>query len=497
MGDISVLDTVDLSLEMDRKTYVKKTEPLRENIASLQRRLREAGIPLIFIVEGWEASGRGRLVNELINALDPRGYKVFFQEKLCRHEKRHPPLGWFWNRLPASGSIAFFSRSWYRFPMFSSFGSGGGDVQRVSVDEICDFEELLYRDGYVLIKIFLHVGCREQKKRLEKLKRDADRSWILSRKDLGQNDRYREVFSRVVEVLERTCTPGAPWEMVPARDWRWAAFRAFSIAERRMEEALAARKEPAAASPPPDEGPVPKSAGRLESLDLKRALSRKNYRSEIEKLQKQAGRLQVEAWRRGIPLIAVFQGWDAAGKGGAIKRLTRALDPRGYEVVPIGAPDEADKAHPWLWRFWRAFPEDGFMTFFDRSWYGRVLVERVEGLCLPAEWNRAYGEINGMEAQLVRYGTILLKFWLQIDPDEQLRRFSQRQADPFRQWKLTDEDWRNREKWDLYAGAVEEMLARTDRPGAPWTVVEANCKRYARVKVLRTFCERLAEKLED
>lgn len=497
-GVFPVLETVDLNDEMDRKSYVKKAEPLRARIAFLQRRLREAGIPLLFVVEGWEASGRGRLVNELINALDPRGYKVFFQEKLCRHEKGHPPLWRFWTRLPASGGIALFSRSWYRSLLFSSADPGGSISGGVSLDEVRSFEELLQRDGCVLVKLFLHVGRREQKKRLEKLRRDPARSWILDRKDLGQNERYEEVLSRVEGVLESTGTASAPWEVISAQDWRWAAFRALVIAARRMEAALdVAGKTPSGESQIlQDRVPTQTFSGRLESVDLNLTCQKTDYRSELAKLQKRAGRLQVEAWRRGIPLVTVFEGWDAAGKGGVIKRLTRALDPRGYEVVPIGVPDAADRAHPWLWRFWRYFPEDGFMTFFDRSWYGRVLVERVEGFCAPAEWDRAYGEINDLEAQLVRHGTVLLKFWLQIGPEEQLRRFRQRETDPQKHWKLTDEDWRNREKWNLYVGAVEEMLARTDLPSAPWTVVEANCKRFARLKVLRTFCDRLEETLE-
>lgn len=493
----AVLERVDLSLRMDAEAYVEATEPLRDKMAFLQRGLLEKGIPLVFVVEGWEASGRGRLVNELINSLDPRGYKVFFQEKLCRHEKSHPLLWRFWTRLPDRGKIAFFSRSWYRSLLFSTAEPGACDSSRATLDEIRSFEELLDHEGYVLVKIFLHVGDREQRKRLRKLKKDPGRSWILDRKDLGQNDRYGEVQHSVEAVLEGSSTSVAPWEVVSAQDWRWAVFRALGIAVERMEQALAVAERNFAVEPEAreSEGMVQDPSGRLANLDLTRTLSRKEYRSELEKLQKRAANLQVEAWRRGIPLIVVFQGWDAAGKGGAIKRLTHALDPRGYEVVPIGAPDAVDRAHPWLWRFWRFFPEDGFMTIFDRSWYGRVLVERVEGLCPPRVWRRAYGEINRMEAQLVRYGTVLLKFWLQIDPDEQLSRFRRREADPLRRWKLTDEDWRNREKWDLYVEAVEDMLVRTDLPHAPWTVVEANCKRFARVKVLKTFCERLEERL--
>ena len=197
-----------------------------------------------------------------------------------------------------------------------------------------------------------------------------------------------------------------------------------------------------------------------------------------------------------MPVVIAYEGWDAAGKGGNISRLTQNLDPRGYEVVPVAAPNDVEKAHHYLWRFWARMPKAGHITIFDRTWYGRVLVERVEGFCTEAQWRRAYREINGMEQQLAHFGTVLLKFWLHIDADEQLRRFRERQEMAHKQWKITDEDWRNREKMGQYRDAVEEMLHRTTTPYAPWTIVESNCKRYARVKVLETVCEAIRKRLE-
>jgi polyphosphate kinase 2 (PPK2 family) len=199
--------------------------------------------------------------------------------------------------------------------------------------------------------------------------------------------------------------------------------------------------------------------------------------------------LEHEIYVRRVPVVIAYEGWDAAGKGGNIRRLTQNLDPRGYEVVPVAAPNDIEKAHHYLWRFWLQMPKAGHITIFDRSWYGRVLVERVEGFCTEAQWRRAYREINGMEQHLAHFGAIVLKFWLHIDPDEQLRRFREREGMLHKQWKMTDEDWRNREKLDQYRGAVEEMLYRTSTPYAPWTIVESNCKRHARVKVLETVCK--------
>lgn len=498
-GGVWVLENVDLGHRMDKEAFEKQTGELKRNLASLQRRFREAAIPLVVVVEGFEASGRGRLVNEMIYSLDPRGYKVYFEEKLCRHERNHPPLWRFWNRLPGRGAITFFGRSWYQ-PALFSLPSPIGEGQDY-LDDIRSFERLLSLEGYLIVKLFLHVGSGEQERRLRKLRKDPERSWILGRKDLAQNERYGEALSSAEAVMKATSTGDAPWEVLAAQDWRWAVFRALSILTSSMERRLREGERDKEVQEGISRGAPacrdrPEGLSRLSEVDLSLSLSRKEYRSELVRWQKRAGRLQVEAWRRGIPVVALFEGWDAAGKGGAIKRLTRALDPRGYEVIPIAAPDATEKARPYLWRFWRAFPEDGFMTVFDRSWYGRVLVERVEGLCPPPDWQRAYGEINRMEGQLVRHGAVLLKFWMDIDPAEQLRRFRSREADPLKKWKLTDEDWRNRQKWDAYAEAVEDMLACTDLPDTPWTVVEANCKRYARVKVLRTFCVRLEERLK-
>ena len=493
-----MLEKVDLERRMDKEEFEGRAGVLKKKLALLQRRFREARIPLVVVVEGFEASGRGRLVNEMIYSLDPRGYKVYFEEKLCRHEKNHPTLWRYWGRLPGVGGMTFFSRSWYHQVLFACPSTDGEGQDYL--EDICGFERLLGIEGYLVVKFFLHVGEEEQERRLKKLLADTERSWILDRKDLKQNERYGEALRAAEAVMEATTSADAPWDVISAQDWRWAVFRVLSILTSRMERRLdaAAEKRGQAVSPPASAaGPGQEHPRRLADVDLSLRLSKKDYRSELVKWQKRAGRLQVEAWRRGVPVVALFEGWDAGGKGGAIKRLTRALDPRGYEVIPIAAPDETEKARPYLWRFWKAFPEDGFMTVFDRSWYGRVLVERVEGLCAPADWQRAYGEINRMEAQLVRHGAVLFKFWMHIDPEEQLRRFRSRESDPVKKWKLTDEDWRNRGKWDVYAEAVEDVLAGTDLPHAPWTVVEANCKRYARVKVLRTFGGRLEERLNS
>ncbi len=233
----------------------------------------------------------------------------------------------------------------------------------------------------------------------------------------------------------------------------------------------------------------------LNTVDLSLDISPQDYESSLVKCQVALFKLAYQVYQQQRPVIIIFEGWDAAGKGGAIRRVTEKLDPRGFVVYSIAAPKGDEATHHYLWRFWTRLPESGQIAIFDRSWYGRVMVERVEGLCSETEWKRAYREINSLERQLVDYGTILLKFWLHIDPDEQLRRFQSRSGDKLRSWKLTEEDWRNREKWDLYEEAVNEMLLKTSTITAPWTVVEGNSKPFSRIKILSTLVEKLSAEL--
>ena len=234
----------------------------------------------------------------------------------------------------------------------------------------------------------------------------------------------------------------------------------------------------------------------LENVDLTLCLDKETYNREVVRFQVALSVLAYQVYLQQRPILMVFEGWDAAGKGGVIKRLTEKMDPRGYAVYPIAAPQGEDKTHHYLWRFWRRLPEAGQIAIFDRSWYGRVMVERIEGFCKESEWTRAYREINQFERQLVDFGTIIFKFWIHISKDEQLARFESRSTDKLRSWKLTDEDWRNREKWDQYETAVNDMLLKTSTIHTPWTIVEGNSKYYARVKVLQTVVEKLSLELK-
>ncbi len=343
----------------------------------------------------------------------------------------------------------------------------------------------------VLIKLFLAIDQQEQKKRMKRLQKQKETAWRVEKGDLERNRRYEDYLSIAEELLRKTDSDDAPWTVIEATDERFAEVKIYRTVVAALEEAVRrAEKEilqnqelrPSETSRQTEDlhGSI------LAQADLSKQLERKEYKKRLKKLQKKMERLHGELYRKRIPVVLCFEGWDAAGKGGAIKRLTECMDPRGYVVHPTAAPDETEKAHHYLWRFWRSMPKDGHIAIFDRTWYGRVLVERIEGFCTEAEWKRAYQEINDMEKNLADHGVVILKFWMQIDKEEQKRRFERRQEDPEKQWKITEEDWRNREKWDQYETAVNEMLLRTSTDDAPWIVVEGNDKYYARIKVLET-----------
>jgi polyphosphate:AMP phosphotransferase len=365
------------------------------------------------------------------------------------------------------------------------------------MERYIDFERMLHREGTLLVKVWLHLSKKALKKRLKKLRADPDLSWQVSRQDREVLRHYDEFRSISEQVLRRTSTGEAPWTIIEATQRR---FRNLSVA-RALLTALQQRLEQERAAPPrPAPGPLtlnPAPMNVIRSLDMSKAIEPDQYEQELRQAQGELGRLTRLLRERRRSLILVFEGTDAAGKGGAIRRLTRAMDARDYRVIAVAAPTDEEKAHPYLWRFWRHLPLLGRVTIYDRSWYGRVLVERVEGFATTEEWQRAYGEINDFEGQLVEFGTVVIKFWLAISPEEQLRRFQDREVTPYKQYKLTAEDWRNRAKWDSYEAAACDMIERTSTEAAPWVLVEAENKEHARVKVVRTVVRRLREALGE
>jgi AMP-polyphosphate phosphotransferase len=496
-----MLKNIDLSREVSKEEYKQLKDVADLKLAALQRQAKVLGIPVIVAFDGWSASGKGTLINELILPLDPRGFTVYSTRGPTAEEAFYPFLWRFWKRTPTRGRLAIFDRSWNRRVVADRVeGQVTGKRLRQAFEDICAFERQLTDDGVVIVKCFLHISKKEQKRRFDALRASAATAWRVTEADLGQYKRYDEYLEAAEDMLVATDADYAPWTVVEAHDRRFATLKIFATVIDALERGIAAaevKDEPSK--------PIPLSNGiqavnafkttALDHVDLSLSLTPEEYTSRLKKAQALLRELEHEIYLRRLPVVIAYEGWDAAGKGGNIRRLTQNLDPRGYEVVPVAAPNDVEKAHHYLWRFWAQMPKAGHIAIFDRSWYGRVLVERVEGFCTENEWRRAYREINGMEQHLVNFGTVLLKFWLHIDPDEQLRRFNEREQTPHKQWKITQEDWRNREKIEQYRAAVEEMLHRTSTPYAQWTIVESNCKRHARVKVLETVCEAIRQRL--
>lgn len=502
-----MLEQIDLTRKMEKAVYQESMDKMEAELAELQRECKALGIPVILVFEGLDASGKGVQINKLIHPLDPRGFEVFAVKEETEEEAMHPFLWRFWTKTPEKGRIAIFDTSWYRKVSVERFEKKITDEELAyACQEINTFERTLADDGNVVIKFFMYISRKEQKKRFDKMLESKETAWKVSRQDMKRNKEYEKYKAMNEEMLERTETEYAPWVIIEAEDRRFATAKIFSAVIKRLSEKIQEVKEkqgnkeemskPEATAENLREKHKDLESSVLSKADLTLAYTEEEYKEKLKALQDRMEILHSELYRRRIPVILGFEGWDAGGKGGAIKRLTDAMDPRGYLVSPTAAPSAVEKNHHYLWRFWRAMPKAGHVTIFDRTWYGRVMVERIEGFCSKEEWQRAYREINDMEAHLAHSGAIVLKFWMQIDKDEQERRFKERMENPQKQWKITDEDWRNREKWEQYEDAVNEMIIRTSTSYAPWIIVEGNNKYYARIKVLETVVQAIEEKLK-
>src|ERR1700726_2548527 len=495
-----MLKNINLTREVSKADYRRLKGEADLKLAALQRQAKALGIPIIVVVEGWSAAGKGTLINEMILPLDPRGFSVYSARGPTEEDAFYPFLRRFWKRIPTRGRLAIFDRSWNRRVLTDRVsGLIKGERLRQAFDDIRSFERQLTDEGVVIVKCFLHISKSEQKRRFDALRTSPTTAWRVTKEDLRQHERYGEYLAAAEEMLTETDADYSPWTVVEAHDRRFATLKIFGTVINALERGVASLGQKAEApalrvQAPASDGNTFKTTA-LAHVDLSKSLTPEEYAARLKKAQTALRELEHEIYLRRVPVVIAYEGWDAAGKGGNIRRLTQNLDPRGYEVVPVAAPNDIEKAHHYLWRFWAQMPKAGHITIFDRTWYGRVLVERVEGFCTEAQWRRAYREINGMEQHLAHFGAVILKFWLHIDPEEQLRRFREREGIPHKQWKITEEDWRNREKIDQYREAVEEMLYRTSTPYAQWPIVESNCKRHARVKVLETVCKAIRKRI--
>lgn len=492
-----MLNAIDFNRRMTDVEYRLETRASRDELANLQHRMKDAGLPVIVLFEGWDSSGKGSMIASMIQTLDPRFFKVYTTTDPTPEEQRFPFLWRHWYRTPERGKMAIFDESWYPEVSRARIEDGLSTENAYSrMDSINTFERQLAQDGYLIIKFFLHISAKEQARRHARLLSDKNTRWRVSERDKFRNKHYKEYYRVYDEMLEKTNTVFAPWHVISAMERRSAMNDIYQIIVNSIRSALEEKKMivPSEYHSQVHNFHLVKQP-RLEDVPLYRRLEDSAYRDMLRKEQKKLSKLHNIIYREKIPVVIAYEGWDAAGKGGNIKRLTAALDPRGYEVVPIASPTPIDKAHQHLWRFWQNLPESGHITVFDRTWYGRVMVERLEGFCSEEEWKRAYQELNEFEYELEKWGAILIKFWLHIDSDEQLRRFTERQNTPEKQWKITDEDWRNREKWDQYEVAVNDMVRLTSTEYAPWTIIESQDKKFGRIKAIQTLNDAIEARL--
>jgi polyphosphate:AMP phosphotransferase len=488
-----MFETAEVGHSLGKAQFEKQAQKLQADLLEAQRRQREAGIPVIVIVSGVETAGKSQAVKRLNEWLDARNVQsvAFWDES---DEERERPRQWrFWRQLPADGTVAILFGSWYTHPIVErAYKDIDKDQYNTELAAINALERSLTDNGALVVKLWFHVSRKEQKRRLRDIVKEQKRQ--LTPYEQAYSKHY-DRFLKVSEVAVRATDRGhAPWHIIDATDRQYRELMAGRILLREMRERLAhPQGKRGARAAEPRTG---KFVTVLDKVDLKARVDESRYQEKLEKYQARLNKLTWRARERKISTIAMFEGWDAAGKGGAIRRVTAAMDARLFRVIPVAAPTDEEKAHHYLWRFWRHVPRGGYVTIYDRSWYGRVLVERVEGFAKPHEWGRAYAEINEFERQLTAHGGCLCKFWLHISPEEQLKRFKERARLAHKKHKITDDDWRNRKQWKAYAAAVDEMVARTSTAHAPWTLVAANDKKLARLTVLKTMCERLSEALD-
>lgn len=493
-----MLDKIDLEKKVDKSEYKETILEINTKLGELQRKAKELQIPIILLFEGWSSSGKGILINKLILSMDPRGFKVWSTDKLSEEEKMHPFLWTYWNKLPSKGRISILNKSWYKELLHSIINNSSQNKIDSTYEDIYSFEKTLVENGYLIIKFFLHISKEEQKKRFKKIEESHSMAWKVTENDWKQNEDYH-IYKKVFNnMLKKTDYDFSPWHIIEAEEKKYAVLKISDTLSKILEEKIHS-VEKANENKLKDSFTSLKKEHEYPSLlnnyNLSLNIPKEDYTKQLHLYQKRLIDLQYMLYAKRIPVVIMYEGMDAAGKGGNIRRLTEHMDPRGYEVVPISAPNIVEQDYHYLWRFWTRMPKDGHISIFDRSWYGRVLVERIEGFCSEADWARAYGEINDMEKQLINHGTILLKFFLQIDKDEQYKRFKAREENPEKSWKITDEDWRNRSKWEEYEDAINEMLHKTSTEQAPWTVVESTDKKYARIKVLKKVVEALEKVL--
>ena len=492
-----MFEAAELGRRLTKAQYETALAKLRPALLEAHFALRDTAASVVVIVSGADGAGKGEVVHRLNEWLDPRGVdtQAFWQTS---DEERDRPHYWrFWRALPARGRVGILFGSWYSEPIIRRvYGKIKASKLDTELDRIAFFEKMLADDGAVIVKLWFHLSQKAQRRRLKDLDSNPKTHW----RELPSDWKHLKLYDKFTEVseraLRRTDAGHTPWHLIEAADRRYRELTAGQILleaiDTRLRQLKQLKPAPALAKPAkPKARPGKGGITILDHVDLAQRLTDREYAAQLEKWQTRLTRLSWAASEKRVGSVAVFEGWDAAGTGSAIRRVTAALDPRLYRIVPIAAPTDEERAQHYLWRFWRHLPRAGTTTIFDRSWYGRVLVERVEGFAREDEWRRAYLEINDFEEQLAEGGAVVSKFWIHIGKDEQLLRFRQREEIPFKRHKITAEDWRNRDKWDDYQAAINDMVTHTSTEFAPWTLVAGNDKKFARVQIVKTLCKHL------
>ena len=491
-----MFESAEIGHKLTRDEYQHEEPRLREALLKAQYELLGRGtFPVIILVSGVDGAGKGETVNLFNEWMDPRHIHTHAFGELTDVERDRPDMWRFFQALPPKGRIGILFGSWYTDPIIKRVL---GHLKRAEfehqLDHIRHLERMLVAEGALVLKLWFHLSKVAQKKRLRDLSGDKKTAWRVTERDWQQFKHYDKFLDICEDALRETGTGEAPWHIIEGADPQYRSITAGKL----LLDSLRHRLD----GPPPviaPSAPAPRPAidrrNVLNTLDYSATVPAKTYEKTIDKLQGRLNLLTRSPKMREHSVIMVFEGMDAAGKGSTIRRVTRAMDARFYRVIPVAAPSDEERAQPYLWRFWRQVPGHGKAVIFDRSWYGRVLVERVEGFCSESDWMRAYHEINDFEEQLTDAGAIVVKFWLAVTLQEQLRRFKEREKTPHKRFKITDEDWRNRKKWPAYERAICDMVERTSSDFAPWHLVAANDKPHARIEVLERLCDAIEERL--
>jgi polyphosphate:AMP phosphotransferase len=494
-----MFEVAELGHSVARSAYKHRAAELRSQLLLVQDQLKNSHFPVIILISGVDGGGKGDVTNCLNAWLDPHFMRTNAFAEPSDEERERPKFWRFWRTLPAKGCIGIYVGSWYSEPISQRVYNQIDDVGlSLELKQINQLEQLLTDDGALIIKCWLHLKKDSQVARFKLLAKNPASSWRVTEKDKEHLAKYEVFISIAEKVITETSTPAVPWLIVDGSDINYSCLTVGQYVLESIQRHLHyhADKQKKGKVLVPEMFSQLGDYNLLDTLDLALKTDKQTYKTQLEKYQGKLNGLTRLALAAQRSSRLVFEGWDAAGKGGVIRRLTEAMDARNYQVIPIAKPTDEEAAQHYLWRFWRHIPRAGQVTIYDRSWYGRVLVERIEGFATQVEWQRAYAEIVNFEQALVDHGILLLKFWLHIDKDEQMRRFKQREKISYKHFKITEEDYRNRSRWDEYQKAVNEMIVHTSTQQLPWLLIEANDKYYARLKVLKAYCEHLEAMLD-